>query len=424
MPSTTATHAQSATRTTRERATPPSRRASVGHRTGFWLVGGAFLVAMAFSTVPAPLYPLYQERDGFSTAAISLVFAAYAVGVVISLLLAGHISDRVGRRTVLLPALGLELVAAVLFLSGTGLTVLLVARFVSGLGIGMLTATATAHLQDLHRLHRPDGPDHRFHTVSTLANIGGLGAGALVAGLLAQTGWAPLRLSYAVFAVLLLIAVVGVLVTPETVRPRDDLPPYRPQRPRVATADPAVRRATVTALAAAAASFAVFGVFTSVAPGFVSGTLHHSSRALAGVVVFAVFGSAAAVQVLTRTVAPAVRLRLGALAEGLGLVLLVVGMVTENLALFLVGGVVAGVGAGLLFTAAVTTVTASAAPEVRGESLAGLFLVAYLGLSVPALAIGLLTRSVTATAAMALIAAVLLVLLAAVAAGTRRVPAR
>jgi MFS family permease len=389
----------------------------VSHRTGFWLVAGAFLTAMAFSTVPAPLYPIYQAVDGFSTFAVSLVFAAYAVGVVISLLLAGHVSDRVGRRAVLLPALGLEVVAAAMFLSGSALPLLLVARFVSGLGIGMLTATATAHLLDLH--HRDDRagalprPAHRPHTVSTLANIGGLGLGALVAGLLAQTGIVPLRLSYAVFAVLLLAAVVGVLLTPETVEPRDDHPPYRPQRPRVAGAGPA----TLLAFGAAVASFAVFGVFTSVAPGFVAGTLHHPARALAGLVVFAVFGSAALAQVLARDVAPRTRLLVGAAAEALGLVLLVTGMVTATLPAFLVGGVVAGVGAGLLFAAAVATVAAQAEPARRGEALAGLFLVAYLALSMPAVGIGLATLAVPATVAMAALAAVLLVLLAAVAAG-------
>jgi predicted MFS family arabinose efflux permease len=322
----------------------------------------------------------------------------------------------VGRRAVLLPALGLELVAATMFLSGTALPLLLVARFVSGLGIGMLTATATAHLLDLH--HRDGRPRaaHRPHTVSTIANIGGLGVGALVAGLLAQTGVAPLRLSYAVFVVLLLAAVVGVLVTPETVEPRADHPPYRPQRPRVAGAG----RSTLLAFAAAAASFAVFGVFTSVAPGFVAGTLHHPARALAGLVVFAVFGSAALAQVLARDVPARTRLLAGAAAEALGLILLVTGMLTATLPAFLAGGVVAGAGAGLLFAAAVATVAAQAGPEGRGEALAGLFLVAYLALSVPAIGIGLATLAVPATTAMTALAAVLLVVLGAVAVGARR----
>lgn len=403
------------TTTTARLGTPAPTLRAVDHGTGFWLVAAAFLTTMAFSTVPAPLYPLYQAADGFSTLTVSVVFAAYAVGVVVSLLLAGHVSDRVGRRTVLLPALGLELVAAVLFLSGSALPVLLVARFVSGLGVGALTATATAHLQDLDA-RRPGAPEHRLHAVSTVANLGGLGAGALAAGVLAQTGVAPLRLSYGVFAALLAAAVVAVLVTPETVdraAAGAGRAPYRPQRPRVPAG--AARRPSLVALAGSAASFAVFGVFTSVAPGFVAGALHHPSRALAGLVVFAVFGSAATAQVLGRRVPAGRRLRVGAVAEAAGLVLLVAGMAAGSLPLFLAGGVVTGAGAGLLFAAAVATVSAAAEPARRGEALAGLFLVAYLGLSVPALALGLLTVRVPATAAMAALAGVLVLVLVLVA---------
>ena len=61
---------------------------------------------MAFSTVPSPLYSLYQQRDGFSTFTVTIVFAVYAVGVIISLLLAGHVSDWVGRKKVLDPRPG------------------------------------------------------------------------------------------------------------------------------------------------------------------------------------------------------------------------------------------------------------------------------------------------------------------------------
>jgi hypothetical protein len=82
--------------------------------------------------------------------------------------------------------------------------------------------------------------------------------------------------------------------------------------------------------------------------------------------------------------------------------------------------VVAGAGAGLLFAAAVATVAAQAGPEGRGEALAGLFLVAYLALSVPAIGIGLATLAVRATTAMTALAAVLLVVLGAVAVGARR----
>ncbi|MFF0461435.1 MFS transporter [Streptomyces mexicanus] len=387
------------------------------HGVGFSLIAFAFLTAMAFSTVPTPLYPLYMAKDGFSTFMVTVVFATYAVGVVISLVLAGHLSDRVGRKKVLLPAIGLELVAAVLFLTSTALPVLLAARLLTGLGVGMITATATAHLQELHTAHRPGASLQRFELVSTAANIGGLGVGPLVAGLLAQWVSGPLRTPYLVFAVLLLVSVVAIALTPETVEEQSVRPPYRPQRVSLDHGD----RAGFTAAAAAGfASFAVFGLFTSVAPGFVAGSLHHPSRALAGLIVFAVFGAAAAAQSLTTTLSTAAKRRLGLAAQAVGLVTLVVGMHVGDLATFLVGGIVSGIGAGVLFKASLGTVAALATPAKRSEALAGLFLISYLGLTLPAVGIGVATRSFSTPTVLTWFAGLLLLLLGAVAAQAGR----
>lgn len=68
---------------------------------------------------------------------VTVAFSAYAVGVLIALFLAGHVSDWVGRRTVLVPAVVLELVSAGLFLASHELWVLLIARTICGLGVGM-----------------------------------------------------------------------------------------------------------------------------------------------------------------------------------------------------------------------------------------------------------------------------------------------
>ncbi|RAO24082.1 Monosaccharide-sensing protein [Micromonospora noduli] len=368
---------------------------------------------MAFCTVPAPLYPLYMARDGFSTFMGTIVFAVYAVGVVISLLLAGHVSDWVGRKKILIPALALELVAAALFLGDPSLPVLLVARLVSGLGIGLITATATAYLQELHAAHRPGSSRQRFEMVSTAANIGGLGVGALVAGVLAQYVDAPLRTPYLVFAVLLAVSIVAVALSPETVEERLVKPTYRPQR---ISADHGDRAGYLAAAAAGFASFAVFGLFTSVAPGFVAGALHLPSRALAGTIVFAVFGGAAVAQTLTSRLAAPAKVRLGLLAQAVGVPVLLVGMHTASLSVFLVGGVVAGIGAGVLFKAAVGAVAAMAAPAQRGEALAGLFLIGYLGMILPSVGIGVATQAVTAGTAMNWFTGLLLVMLAGVAA--------
>jgi hypothetical protein len=56
-------------------------------RFSFWAIAFAFLILLAFSTAPSPLYVLYAQRDHFSSFTITLISGAYALGVVASLFL-------------------------------------------------------------------------------------------------------------------------------------------------------------------------------------------------------------------------------------------------------------------------------------------------------------------------------------------------
>ncbi|WP_199829745.1 hypothetical protein [Streptomyces sp. MMG1121] len=244
--------------------------------------------------------------------------------------------------------------------------------------------------------------------VSTAANVGGLGLGPLAAGVLAQYLGAPLHLPYAVFGVLLLTGVAAIALTPETVRKPAVRPSYRPQRVGAALGE----RGYPGAAAAGFASMAVFGLFASVAPGFVSGTLHHPSHALAGLIVFTVFGAAAAAQVLTGRLRDRTRWTVGLLAQAAGMTLLAVALHVTGLPVFVL---TAGAGAGVLFKSAVGLVAGTAAAARRGEALAGLFLACYLGLALFPVGLGVASRSMTVTAATTWFTGVVLALLAAVA---------
>jgi MFS family permease len=96
-------------------------------------VAFAFLAVMALGTVPSPLYGLYRARDHFSLFMVTVAFAVYAVGVILALLLAGHLSDLYGRRRLLLPAVCISIVSAIVFLAWKSLLGLLVARFINGI---------------------------------------------------------------------------------------------------------------------------------------------------------------------------------------------------------------------------------------------------------------------------------------------------
>ena len=78
--------------------TRPTPRLS--RRAGFWAIAFSFWVVAAFSTAPSSLYGLYEQREHLSSLTITFVYAVYAVGIVVSLLLVGHVSDWYGRRPV------------------------------------------------------------------------------------------------------------------------------------------------------------------------------------------------------------------------------------------------------------------------------------------------------------------------------------
>jgi MFS family permease len=368
-------------------------------RPAFAAVAFGFAAMMATSALPTPLYGLYQQRDGFSTLTVTLIFAAYAVGVALSLFLVGHVSDWRGRRAVLVPALLVGAASSAVFLVWRDLPGLLVARVINGLAVGAITATATAWLTELH-------PGRRAQLAAIAANLGGIGLGPLISGAIAQWIGAPLTLPYALSIVALLAAAALITRAPET---RDAEPrSYRPQRISVPER---ARGAYFSAAVAGMVSFAAFGLFTSLAPSVLAGHLGDTSPALAGATAFVVFAAAIAAQMLSG--------RSGIVLELAGLAAVVAAVWIPSLALFLAGGIAAGAGSGLLFKAAVAAVAAISEPERRAEALAGLFLAGYIGLAVPVIGLGTLKQSLGDSTSLSIFAGALAVAGIAAAPGLR-----
>jgi MFS family permease len=200
-----------------------------------------------------------------------------------------------------------------------------------------------------------------------------------------------------VVTVLLVLAAIGLSLVPETAPELDRPGPYRPQRVRV----PAGERGLYFAAALTVfTALAVFGLFTSVAPTLLSDLLAAPSHTLTGAVVFATFAAGAVGQMLLAGRPPHRTLTSGVAAVAAGLTVLVVSVYASWPAAFVLGGVVAGAGAGLLFAAGVAVVSGLAGVTGRAEALAGLFLAGYVGLAVPVLGLGLVSRVVGLTGAL------------------------
>ncbi len=358
-------------------------RRGTRRRVAFWLLAFVFAAAMLGTTVPTPLYAIYQVRWHFSAAVVTVIFAAYGAAVLATLLLAGRSSDQAGRRPVLAVALGVSALSTVAFILAPDEGVLLVGRVLSGVSAGLMTGTATAALTELI----PASAARRASLAATAANMGGLGLGPLVAGLFAQYAPHPTTLVFEVYLAVLAVAGLCLRFVPETVSPR--------RRPALRFAGLGLpeqgRGQFIAAAVAAFAAFALLGLFSSLVPGFIGGVLHQGSHVVQGAVVFGIFAVGTVTQVaLSRFSSRRVEL------AGLGLFLVALALIVTALALaamalFLAGTVVGGVAVRAIFLGSLATANRLAPPERRGHAISAFFVACYTGLIIPVVGVGVLS---------------------------------
>jgi MFS family permease len=356
----------------------PTRR-----RVAFWLLAFVFAATMLGTTLPTPLYVIYQAQWHFSAAMVTVIFAVYAAAVLATLLLAGRSSDQAGRRPVMAVALGISALSTVAFIFAPGEGVLLVGRVLSGLSAGLMTGTATATLTELV----PASASRRASLTATAANMGGLGLGPLIAGLFAQYAPDPTTLVFEVYLVILAAAGLCLRFVPETVSPR-----HRPALRFAGLGIPEQGRGQfIAATVAGFAAFALLGLFSSLVPGFIGGVLQQGSHAVQGAIVFGMFAAGTVTQVALsrfssrRVVLAGLGLFLAALA------LIVAALAQAAMALFLAGTAVGGVAVGAIFLGSLATANRLAPPERRGQSISAFFVACYAGLIIPVVGVGVLS---------------------------------
>ena len=356
------------------------------HRVGSALVGYAFAVAMMGTTLPTPLYPLYNRAFGLAPVLTPVIFATYALGVVATLLFFGYLSDEIGRRPVMLAALGLSAASAVTFLLAHSLPALLVGRVLSGLSAGIASGTATAWLVDLAGRR---GKQHAT-LLAVAANIGGLALGPLVAGLLAGLAPSPLRLPFVVDLALLAPALLGVLVAPEPLAVDDPRIKLRMQNMRI---PPEVADIFPPAAVVGVCAFAVAGVFSAVAPEFLGNELGDKSPLRAGLLVFLFFAMAASGQLTVNRIPKRLGLVVGCVVLVVGLGLLAAALAARSTALLFLSAAVSGLGEGLPVGFGLGAINEKVGDK-RGETDSAYFVLLYCGVAFPVVGVGFVALAV------------------------------
>ncbi|WP_435284414.1 MFS transporter [Streptomyces koelreuteriae] len=335
-----------------------------------WLAAWPVTAVFVLSNAATPLYVLWQRDIGFSKGTLTVIFAFYIVGLLGSLLVSGVVSDRLGRKPVLLPALALALAACAIFATATTVTALIIARLFTGIAVGAVVSAGMAAVTDVA------GPERKrlAALLASCAMVFGAGLGPLLAGLLSETLPAPTVTVFAVEAVLLVTAVLAVL----------RMPVRRPsvRRKGAWVRVPGVPHGNGIHLTLGIAVFApgitATSFVLSLGPTLLTELLGTTSRIVAGAMAFVMFLAATGVQFAVQKLPRRTILTAGAISTTLSMAALIVAVHTSSVALLVASALLAGAGQGMGQLGGLSLLNSSVPPQRLAEANAALNVGGYI----------------------------------------------
>ncbi len=354
---------------------------------GAYLALVALLVFTMGTSIITPLLPLYAEQFHLSNGTLTLLFATYTATVVPTMLLAGSLSDRVGRKRVLIPAMLVLACGSIVFAFTESVSMLFVGRVLQGLAMGMFLGVGTAFVVD-HAL--PKKRALAAMAAGAFFRLGfGLGPG--MAGLVAEYWGNPIHRPFQVHLVLLVVGLGCVIIARETV-------PRRPFKIEVrAGVPPGQMRGFAGFLAPAAFTMSFMeGTVLSVVPLYLFKTLGERNVAIAGLCGFLVLGLGGMTPLITRNIRPRNAVMIGLGASAAVTWLIAAAAVGSSALLVVVAAGIIGFLNGMILQGA-TVICSTVVPlEERGKLLSSLYMCAYMG-TVPAVGLGYLSLAIGLT---------------------------
>jgi len=347
-----------------------------------WLRVAATLFAVAWGGNEfTPLLVMYRADGQMSALTVDLLLGAYVLGIVPGLLVGGPLSDRYGRRPVLVWAPVFGIAGSAVLAAGAGQPVVLGAgRICSGIALGLVMAVGTSWVKELSD-DAPAGGARR----ASMSLTAGFGLGAGVAASLAQWGPWHAQLPYLVNIVLTAAAGAVLLTAPET-RARA---PSEPGRLRDDLRIPAAGHQRFLFVVAPTAPW-VFGTAASayaILPGLLAAQVPGLAVGFSGLMCLVGLGTGLGVQMAGRRLDDPRSVRGVAVAMSVavpGMVLAALTATVQSTALGLVAAAVLGAAYGLLLVGGLQEVQRIATPDDLAGLTAVYYSLSYLGFFVPA----------------------------------------
>jgi MFS family permease len=369
---------------------------------GAWTAFVALLVFTMGTSIITPLLPLYVDRFGISNGEATLLFATYTITVVPTMLLMGSLSDLIGRKRVMFPAMTSLLLASLVLSFVDSVPLLYAGRVLQGLAVGGFLGVGTALVVD----HAAPG---RRAVAAVIAGLGfrlGFGLGPGLGGLVAEYSDDSIHRPFQWHALLMLLAFSALLMTPETVgRQR--------MRIQIRVGVPHGQlRAFATFLAPAAFLIGFLdATLLSVVPLYMADTLGVESLALIGLVGFLILGLGGFTPLIASRLPPRAAVMLGVGGGSVASLLVVGAAGVGTVALVVLAAGVIGLLNGLILQGATTICGVSVPIAERGKLMSALYMTAYSG-TVPTVGLGYLSQVIGLTASLGIFSGVAITLAA------------
>jgi MFS transporter, ACDE family, multidrug resistance protein len=203
-------------------------RVALGNRAYRSALFSNFATGWAVYGLRVALVPLFVTEVLHRSPRIAgLTLAVFAVGNVSAVIPSGHLSDRVGRRALLIPGLAVSGVATIVAGFTDSLTFFLVSAYVAGVAAGMFTSPQQAAVADIIGNKSRGGT--AVATFQMMSDVGTI-LGSLAVGEIAQHF--TFESAFVISGVILLVAAVAWVFAPETRHdPLDEGTPILPLGP-------------------------------------------------------------------------------------------------------------------------------------------------------------------------------------------------
>lgn len=346
----------------------------------------ALMSALLNSSAPTPLYPLYQHQLALTSVSLTLIYGAYAAGVLISLFGVGNMAGKVkDLRSMIVPALLVVLAGALLFAMADSFFMMFMARLLAGVGTGALTGAANIALV---RFGPPDG-GKQAALIATLSFTAGLALGPIFSGVALQTGFHATSMPFVIIMAVAAIAALGVMFRWPALEATEPVGGAVAETGGPNSTLAAGLRATGGKFFLCAGALFICWVVAAsilaIGPNVAEKLLGMEDRGIYGYVIAIYLMIAGASQILSRRIHARHSLMFGCLAQALSVVVFAEAIHIHSLGLAAAGMVIAGYAYGAIFVGSATLVNLISPRASHARLISLFYVIAYIANWVPIL---------------------------------------